>query len=541
MAAKLSLRVRLCLLGIAAALGMSILAASAIVFTTSSEAILVKFVDEQIATRHAATLAYANGLQKGQAIRNILLDPGKQTAYDNYNKAEEIFTREIDTLIPLLTANPGTREIAGRLKGNIDQWRPLQQQVIALVKAGSTDESQALLINKETPTWRAVRDDLLEIGKTAEAAAAADRTALVVGLQNARTLAITLGGLSVLIVAAIIVFIGRSIYRQVGGEPTAAAAALNRIAQGDLTEALQVLPGDRGSIVATMRTMQTQIRQLIADTAGSANAVVVESEAILADASRLAQTAEEQSAATSAIAAAVEEFTVSIGVMSENANDAGALSSESKQQARDGLDTVSNATGIIQHLSAEMSDAATTMEELSGKVSNITGIVKTIRDIADQTNLLALNAAIEAARAGEAGRGFAVVADEVRKLAELTAKSTQEISGIVDGVRQANDAAFATISRAKAQALEGVGCTADIRAAVIHMDAASTRVSEAIETIATSLREQSATSTDIARRVELIAQGIDQTHMASSESRRRSDLLVNLAHNLKDSVQRFRI
>jgi methyl-accepting chemotaxis protein len=541
MAAKLSLKVRLCLLGIAATLGMSILAVSAIVFTTSSEAILVKFVDEQIATRHAATLAYANGLQKGQAIRNILLDPGKQTAYDNYNKAEEIFTREIDTLIPLLTANAGTREIADRLKGNIEQWRPLQQQVIALVKAGSPEESQALLINKETPTWRAVRDDLLEIGKTAEAAARADRTALVVGLQNARTLAITLGGLSVVIVAAIIVFIGRSIYRQVGGEPTAAAAALKRIAQGDLTEALQVLPGDSGSIVATMRTMQSQIRQLIADTAASANAVVVESEAILADASRLAQTAEEQSAATSAIAAAVEEFTVSIGVMSENANDAGTLSNESKQQARDGLDTVSNATGIIQHLSAEMSDAATTMEELSGRVSSITGIVKTIRDIADQTNLLALNAAIEAARAGEAGRGFAVVADEVRKLAELTAKSTQEISGIVDGVRQANDTAFATISRAKAQAQEGGGCTKDIRAAVVHMDAASTRVSEAIETIATSLREQSATSTDIAKRVELIAQGIDQTHMASSESRRRSDLLVSLARNLKDSVHRFRI
>ncbi len=541
MLSGLSLRGRLWLLGIASSLGMIVLALSAIVFAARSEAIFAKFVQETIAMRHSAALVYANGLQKGQAIRNILLDPGKKTAYDNFNNADKVFGQEIERLHSMLAAQEMTREIAARLKKNVDQWQPLQQQVIELVKAGNGEESKTLLVTKETPAWRLVRDDLLEIGKIAESAAERDRAGLIAGIEQGRWLSIGFSIVSLLLVTGIIVFVGRGIFRQVGGEPQEASAALTRIAQGDLTQALAVLPGDETSILAAMRTMQAQIRQLIAETVKSADAVVEESESMLADASRLAQSAEDQSATTSAIAAAVQEFTVSISVMSGNADDAGQISGQSEKQARDSLNAVTSATEIIQHLASNMSEASTTMEDLSTKVSNITGIVNTIRDIADQTNLLALNAAIEAARAGEQGRGFAVVADEVRKLAELTTRSTQQISDIVGGVRQANDAAFQSITRAKEQALAGASQTEEIRTAVAQMDQSSARVSEAIAAIAESLREQSATSADIASRVEVIAQGIEHTHDAADKSRQRSGALVNLSHSLKQEVGKFRV
>ncbi|HEY5911512.1 MAG TPA: methyl-accepting chemotaxis protein [Verrucomicrobiae bacterium] len=255
----------------------------------------------------------------------------------------------------------------------------------------------------------------------------------------------------------------------------------------------------------------------------------------------MSKSAEEQSSSVSAIAAAVEQLTVSIKVMSENANEAGELSTRSAKQADEGMDVVSATTDTIQKVADGMAEATVTMEELSKKVNSITGIVQAIREIADQTNLLALNAAIEAARAGEQGRGFAVVADEVRKLAELTTRSTQEISNIVGGIRQTSDAAVDALSKVKVLASDGANQTASVHQAVKLMDQSSLEVGKAVESIVDALREQSMASNDIAQRVEMIAHGIEQTHAASAESSRRSEVLVNLSHALKESVHHFRV
>ena len=235
MLGKLSLKARLWLLGIVSVLGIVILALSSVGHAYHNKKILLGFVDQKIALNQSATTAYSQGLQMGQALRNILLDPANKKAYENFAAANDVFNKEIDKLLPFLSQGGDGNEIAGRLRTKIGQWQPLQKQVIDLVKAGNGAEALALLVAKETPVWRMLKDDLLDVVKSSEAAAVQDRINLLDGFDNSRRLAIVLGLMSLLLVGIITVFVARGIFQQVGGEPADAALSLQRIAQGDLT------------------------------------------------------------------------------------------------------------------------------------------------------------------------------------------------------------------------------------------------------------------------------------------------------------------
>ncbi|MBV5337238.1 MAG: MCP four helix bundle domain-containing protein, partial [Deltaproteobacteria bacterium] len=255
MFANMSLKSRLWVLGLVSVLGIATIALSSIWHAYNSKEMLLDFIDNTVAINHSSTTSYANGLQMGQALRNILLDPANKKAYDNFAAANKEFGAEIDKMALLLAKVNGGNAVAATLKGKIEQWHPLQQQIIDHIKGGHNTEALALLVNKETPAWRTLRTDLLDIVKRSEVDAEQARVKLLNSLDTTRTLAIVLSLVSFFLVVTIALFVSRGIFHQVGGEPAYAAEKLQQIAEGDLTHPVVVSHGDTKSIVAAMSSM----------------------------------------------------------------------------------------------------------------------------------------------------------------------------------------------------------------------------------------------------------------------------------------------
>jgi methyl-accepting chemotaxis protein len=246
-----------------------------------------------------------------------------------------------------------------------------------------------------------------------------------------------------------------------------------------------------------------------------------------------------QSTEASNIAASVEEVTVSISEVASRTNEASAAARESDTKAREGREVLRKLEQEIDQVSAVVRTASDGIGSLAEESKKISAIVNVIRDIADQTNLLALNAAIEAARAGEQGRGFAVVADEVRKLAERTAQSTGEITAMVDTIQQSTHQVVARIDEGVSAVARSVEHAREAGGSIESLLAIARQVSELIGDIDLALREQSEASTMVARSVEQIASNAEQIHSVTSASSRSAEGLRTMAAHMQDNVSRF--
>ena len=241
------------------------------------------------------------------------------------------------------------------------------------------------------------------------------------------------------------------------------------------------------------------------------------------------------------MAAAVEEMTVSIGQVSENAHEARALSRRSGELSEQGAGVIQNAAAEMSQISDSVKESSQIIAALEQQSGEISAIVNVIKEIADQTNLLALNAAIEAARAGEQGRGFAVVADEVRKLAERTSKSTQEIAGMIEKIQGGTHSAFASMEGGVARVSNGVTLANEAAGSITQIKTEAARVVQVVGDISNSLKEQSVASNDIAKNVEKIAQMSEENSAAVQETAKAAQHLEQLATSMQNTIGRFKV
>ena len=354
--------------------------------------------------------------------------------------------------------------------------------------------------------------------------------------------AMILGGVAVVLLAVLIVLgslIRGSIVNQLGGEPDVATAVMERVASGDLTAEVGTPP--EGSLLAALGHMVTSLRELVREVNASTLSLVSNAENIRHASGEVSTAAGHQADATSAMAAAIEELTVSSTHISDSAHDTEQDSRDAMSQASEGSQRVEQATAAIQKIADTVSDASARIHALEERARQISSIANVIKDIAGQTNLLALNAAIEAARAGEQGRGFAVVADEVRKLAERTSTATTEIEQMILGIQGDTGGAVAAMTAALPEVEQGVQLASSASESLRSIEAGAGRTLDRIGEVASATREQSSASTSIAQRVEEIAQMVDQTTATIRSTADAAHELEQIAQGLKTQVGRFRV
>ena len=346
----------------------------------------------------------------------------------------------------------------------------------------------------------------------------------------------TLLALLVGVIAAVI------ITRQITRPLRETLAVVERIASGDLTQNVTVTRRDElGVLQQGIARMGVTLRDLISGIRDGVTQIASAAEELSAVTEQTSAGVNSQKIETDQVATAMHEMTATVQEVARNAEEASQAAAAADGEAREGDKVVNEAITQIERLASEVARSTEAMSVLQQESDKIGSVMDVIKAVAEQTNLLALNAAIEAARAGEAGRGFAVVADEVRGLAQRTQKSTEEIEGLVAGLQNGTQQVSTVMNNSRALTDSSVALTRKAGASLENITRTVSNIQSMNQQIAAAAEQQSAVAEEISRSIINVRDVSEQTAAASDETAKSSVELARLGGQLQQMVSHFRV
>ncbi|MGF1802808.1 methyl-accepting chemotaxis protein [Vibrio gigantis] len=342
-----------------------------------------------------------------------------------------------------------------------------------------------------------------------------------------------------LILSSLIISIKRML-TLLGGEPKDVREAVQAVAEGRIQTSFET-QAINGSIYHAVQQMSKSLAELVSNLNASMLALRGELQRVEDRAGSIAQLTETQQQSTEMIATAMTEMASSANNVADSAGDTARNTDEADKQSQHTQRLIHNTVDNIQGLAGQLGTASEAVANLDNDVNNIVKVLDVIGDIAEQTNLLALNAAIEAARAGEQGRGFAVVADEVRNLAGRTQSSTKEIQLMINNLQEGSRNAIQTMEVCAATSESTVTESQNASEALQQIVVALESISSMSHQIATAAAEQTQVSDDISKRINMIEESGNQLSNVVTESHNSTQTLASLSNELEAWVNRFEV
>jgi methyl-accepting chemotaxis protein len=467
-----------------------------------------------------------------QAYKNLVLRGDDKYLNDFRESVSKI--REDMTTFEKFVDGDLERTVLNNAK---EPFQNYEKSIDTLLVARKTNRDPAYLDKSERGVDKALRLALEEMSNTVEDKFIAKKIALNKNASRMQMIAIAITFAAVIVGMLFSTLIIRGIVSSI----KQVKAVAEQASKGDLSHEITVHTTDEiGEMARSFNLMTTNIRRIVGEINTATNSLSASSEELSATSDDMSKGVHQLSSQTEQVVTAMTEVSQTIMDMSKNASQAAEGSKNAADSATKGKMTVDTTAVDMINIAKSVQEAANTIEELGRSSAQIGEIVAVINGIADQTNLLALNAAIEAARAGEQGRGFAVVADEVRKLAERTGQATKDIAHRIQSIQQAAAESVNAMKKGSDEVDKGVSLAREASVSLGTIVTASANAMDMVNLIAAATEQQSAATEEVTQNMEGISSITRQSSASAEQIKDSAAELARLAAGLKEMTAFFK-